>query len=438
MNRVIRRLGGIVLGGALLVATGIACSTPGEPAVSATESAASTSAAEDAAAVEAELREIAVRVSSLVDMGPAEAPPVTLIDTDELRDLVDALLGDPDAAASLESDEQLFKILGLIPADVDYADLNREMLVDGVAGLYVPERQALYVRMFGRFSATEEAVAAHEFMHYVQDMNFDLERMQDEAGSDRDRQAALSALIEGDATIVQQDYMTEHLSPAQQFGMLLGSLFVTPPPSAPLVMIRETTFAYLDGADFVAAVMSEGVSRATLYESPPVTAEQILHPERYLDGEERRPVTFTLPESALPDGWGRSSEVRLGELLLRTWLEEVGAGYGDAAAAADGWGGDSAYVLVESGEAVAVLARIEWDTRDEAMEFYSIVSAALDESRDFDPDVCATCSYAAWRGPVGILGLASDDAVPGAPTTLAIAPTVEGLDRLIVLAAATP
>jgi hypothetical protein len=39
---------------------------------------------------------------------------------------------------------------------------------------------------------------------------------------------------------------------------------------------------------------------------------------------------------------------------------------------------------------------------------------------------------------VGILGLASNDAVPGAPTTLAVAPTVGDLDRLLALAVATP
>lgn len=393
----------------------------------------STRASDDLAEVRGELDEIAQRLGELLDEDELSVPDVTLLDTDSLEVLLDELLQDPAAVEALERDEQLYRILGLTPPDLDLEAITREFFMEGVAGVYVPEREQLYVRLFGRFSAMEESTAAHEYFHYVQDRDFGLEGMQNDAAGVRDREAALSALIEGDASHVQQRYMEEYFSVAEVFGMGMGSaLASSTDTSIPLVLLRETMFAYVDGATFVGELLDRGIARGDLYASPPLTTEQVLHPEKYLAGEAGREVTIALGPGVIPEGWAASPDIGLGELLLRTWLEELGAPYSDATTAAAGWGGDASHLLTEDDEVFGLIARVEWDENLDASEFAGITSQALDAHEDYRGLACATCSFPAWEGPSGYFGLLRTDAPDGRIfVAFAVAPTTEILASLI-------
>lgn len=72
---------------------------------------------------------------------------------------------------------------------------------------------------------------------------------------------------------------------------------------------------------------------------PPLSSEEVLHPERYLGG--RRPLAWlALPDP--PAGCTRRAANRLGELGVRVWLREAGVDPAQAGAAADGWDSDRA------------------------------------------------------------------------------------------------
>jgi hypothetical protein len=100
---------------------------------------------------------------------------------------------------------------------------------------------------------------------------------------------------------------------------------------------------------------------------PPESTEQVLHPEKYFAGESPRRVRPSVPA---PPGSRLVSEGVLGELLLRTLVEEGGG------PATEGWAGDS-WRLWDVRGRTALAWRSEWETPRDAAEFHAALRARL-------------------------------------------------------------
>jgi len=131
---------------------------------------------------------------------------------------------------------------------------------------------------------------------------------------------------------------------------------------------------------FVAALKRSGgwplVNRA--YRSPPTTSEQVLHPEKYLAGEQplALQIPLALPGQRLPrlrDGSPARSvdQGSLGEVGIRTLLRVSGVPYPDRTAA--GWGADR-YALVATGSGDALVWVTAWDSEAAALRFFRAMS----------------------------------------------------------------
>ena len=95
-----------------------------------------------------------------------------------------------------------------------------------------------------------------------------------------------------------------------------------------------------------------------------------MHPEKYIQDRDD-PVVVTLPEvaSALGRKWSELDSDVFGEFSLKLYLEAF-LDESEAEGAAAGWGGDRYSFLEDStGRRVFVL-KSEWDTTDDAREFY--------------------------------------------------------------------
>ena len=108
---------------------------------------------------------------------------------------------------------------------------------------------------------------------------------------------------------------------------------------------------------------------------PPVSMEQVLHPERYFAAEPARRVT---PALAPPQGAWLLCEGTLGELLLRTLLEPGGE------RAAEGWGGDG-FRLYDAGSRTLLAWRSEWDSPADAREFSEALRARFARKASREP-----------------------------------------------------
>lgn len=263
-----------------------------------------------------------------------------------------------------------------LPAETDLRALMQAVYTEQIAGFYDSDTQSFaLVSEDDELSALEKAVYAHEFTHALQDQHYDLEALDPEENSD-DASLAVTALIEGDATLSMQQYALAHLSADELFEMLSESGDLKSPilDRAPDIIQAQLMFPYEAGLVFVQALYQDGGYEAVddAFLNPPRSTEQILHPERYLAGEQPLPVSLPPLTNTLGGGWRWVDGNVLGEFFLQRYLDQQ-VSASSAAAAADGWGGDryAVHQNEESGQIVMVMCTV-WDSEDEAAEFWDI------------------------------------------------------------------
>lgn len=264
---------------------------------------------------------------------------------------------------------------GMLPAGTDLATLASSFAAASAGATYSPfDRQVLLVSRF-----KDESLITHEYVHALQDQHYDLMKLLMARPFDFDQLGAAFALIEGDAMNVQRRFERKDLFERMtldeiariendRFGLYrkeVGALF---PP-----LLTETfIFRYRDGARFVEAVRRERRAGAfeALFSRPPVSTEQVLHPEKYFANEQ--PLRVAISEDLLTDGggWKLANSSPLGEVGIKALLMG-GLSEKAAARAAAGWGGDRAFLLENVNKERALFVwKTLWDSPQEAAEFF--------------------------------------------------------------------
>jgi hypothetical protein len=280
--------------------------------------------------------------------------------------------------------ETLYKHLLLMPEGDSLRQLQLDMLTGQVIGLYDTDDKQMYVvSADGAIGPAEEIAYAHEFTHALQDQRFDIKRFRGEDLDQSDRSLARLAVAEGDASLLMALWAQQNLTAAE-----LGEVASTIDPSSQAVLDRmpailrdPLVFPYTQGLTLALTAFTQGGGFAgvdALYDNPPASTEQVLHPEK-LEAREA-PVAVSIPDdlaARLGDGWKVSLQDTLGELLLGIVLKEGGAtATGDAAA---GWGGDRIALVEGPGGEVAVVLDTAWDTAADADEFTDAIDQTMNK-----------------------------------------------------------
>jgi hypothetical protein len=134
--------------------------------------------------------------------------------------------------------------------------------------------------------------------------------------------------------------------------------------SAPSIISETMTFPYLRGMVFCARLANEGGWKAVdeAYKNPPVSTEQILHPEKFR-AKPDFPMLIDLGELRPGPPWKEVGRNVLGELQTQVMLGRQGA------SAAAGWDGDRYAVFEGSSGKLGLVWFSTWDTEDDAREF---------------------------------------------------------------------
>ena len=168
-------------------------------------------------------------------------------------------------------------------------------------------------------------------------------------------------------------------------------------------LVRVLTFPIQQGVGFARGLFLKagwaGVDQA--YADPPISTEQILHPERYPNDKPRPPELPDLAPSLGPE-WTTDDAGVLGEWRTLLVLEAF-LGSDETALAASGWDGDQ-YALLSSPEdsRTALILLTRWDTVRDAHEF-SGAFRTYGENR-FGPSRRAGTSLT-WTTPSGVVVL---------------------------------
>lgn len=333
--------------------------------------------------------QIAHQVETLRGLSPRAEVPLNFLDEHEMKAILRWLHDERAPGATVSEAAQPYTTLGLLP------DATLEPYTPQAAGIYVPEQGQLYVATHRpESSADAQALLAHAYVHALQDQHFDLEAVESRATT-TDGALAIQALIEGDATLLTALYGYEN--PTEADWAHLTDLIVQaerlsrPVSSSPReqengnvlgqdeVWDRLLRFPNWEGRIFAEALFQDGdwekINRA--YTTPPRSTEQVLHPERYLDGPDY-PTNVVVPrlDAALDEDWTMSLEDTVGEFIIGLYLNQT-LPEERAWQGAEGWDGDK-FIIWENEDGRRVLVwRTIWDDTTEAAEFERALSALI-------------------------------------------------------------
>jgi hypothetical protein len=283
--------------------------------------------------------------------------------------------GEGSPARSSAAREAFWHAFGLVPNNESADAKLPPLLSKGIAGLFDARARTIWIRRDEKHRERARAWAlVHEVEHSLQDPAL-LERADRLEG---DEGLALRGLLEGDADVTSaafvhsrtpsMDHWLAELMALDRERCMDPKTFEGVPPLAR----RQWLFPYIEGTRFVGAMYRAGgyalVNR--VFERPPTSTEQVIHPEKYLAGEQPVPVS----DPVAPEGYSRVAAGTMGELRTRGLLEQCERTPEDDAAPL-GWGGDAFAVVSDSSSALAVLWSTIWDDEAAAARFEKRIGA---------------------------------------------------------------
>lgn len=383
---------------------------------------------------QAEFDRIETEMEQIRDLQFQESLDISVQSRDELREWLLELIENEYPAEEQERDERVMVLFGFIEPGTDLGQLQIDLLGEQVAGYYDPETKAMVVVSTGTaegLSASDEVTFAHEAVHALQDQNFDLMELQDVAvGGADDQYLAISALIEGDASLGQVLYIVEY--PRLLLGLQadLADLDTSVLDDASPYISGTLLFPYEQGLTFVTELHDQGgwdlVNQA--WENPPQSTEQILHPEKYLAGEAPIPITVNDPLPVLGDEWEVIEINTMGEFVTRLFLDTGEVRPETAVSAAEGWGGDQFVVMGDETD-TALVWSTEWDSEEDAQEFFDVL--VVHETKRFNAQNSVSGQTVTFEGKDATgQDIAGEIRIEGAAVTYVLAPDAETVGAL--------
>jgi hypothetical protein len=337
-----------------------------------------------------------------------QADPSIKVDYLTRDELEDRMLEDfkkENPEEEIDDAERIMIMLGFIEPDLDLEDFYVALLTEQIAGFYDQEDDELYLISESQsMSAMDQYTMSHEFVHYLQDQNFDLMRPPfhdpDDVAVETDDDASFAAtcLVEGDAMLASENWLTKYMDPEDMLSMQSesGDYSTEVLDSAPPYIYESLLFPYMEGAEFVREVYEKGgwdaIDKA--YSEPPSSTEQIYHPEKYLKGEKAVEVELEDISSQLGDDWTLDYENVLGEFDIYQLFSPYFNDIDDVETAAAGWGGNR-YQYYSNGEGDELLVqKYAWDSEQDAQEFASAYTQYVSDR--FGEEVKKEASIGAW------------------------------------------
>jgi hypothetical protein len=334
-----------------------------------------------AAALTHKIMEAVARARSLKITGEVQ---VEVKRRSEIREIARDSMYEHNTPAQIQLFTRIEASLGVLPLGSNGEQILLDMLETGVMGVYEPKNKTLLIGTHVAESMLD-MVVGHEIAHGLQDMHFDLKKLQKPIRGDSDAESARTYLVEGDAQAAYLAWVSGERGLASiddAVFLATGNQALDLADLAPYpVLARSLQLPYADGAATVARLVRERGWSAVdaLYADLPTTTEQMLHLDKLLARE--APHRVTVNDTALTPqlpGHRVVWQDNIGEASFLAMLADVEPAP-VARAAAAGWGGDR-YIALDTeppGVAPLCVGLVAFDSDADAAEFEPVFTAYL-------------------------------------------------------------
>jgi hypothetical protein len=335
--------------------------------------------------------EVLAQMSKILSLPIKEPLKKTLRSKQEVRDYLIREDKEDKKDAERYADDKTLEAFGLIPKGFPLDSFMLDVLTDQVAGLYDPKAKEFYIADWIPVDE-QRTVMSHELTHALEDQSFHIDSWIKAARPNDDAELARDAVSEGSAMAAMVDYemLDQKVSvrdvPDVTLLIRAGALSeMDKDPNlakAPLYIRDELLFPYLAGTGFTQEFLKAHTGWQDLhliFQNPPVSTQQILHPDLYMHGV--KPEVVALPEwkAVVPDDWKLLEENTMGEFgveeILKQFLDE-----NRAELLAPAWKGDR-YAVFEDAKTktTPLVFRLALDNADDAAHFFGQYSEALEQ-----------------------------------------------------------
>ena len=317
--------------------------------------------------------------------------PQARMTRDQLRVYFEKRLRDSAKPEQTRLEELTLKKLGLVPADFDLSKSVLDLLSEQAAAFY-DYHSAKMVMLDDGSDAMEQMALVHELAHALADQHFKIEKFLGKVADQDEATLARQAVVEGQAQWLMSEYMARQMGQSLLTSPALANLLaggVDPSgqfpvyDQAPLYLRESLLFPYSAGMQFQQAVVAKlgPAGFARVFEKPPTSSREILHPALYLDpGSEAVPLLTTAPDIADgPDSkkaWKEVAEGVVGEFDHRVLLRLYAL---DAMPLAADWRAGR-YRLWENRrtKSVALTYAARWGSNDTAQRYFAAYRRVLE------------------------------------------------------------
>lgn len=332
--------------------------------------------------------EVLAEMSKLLSLPVREPLKRSVRGKDEIRAYLVRNMHEDQDSAKLHADVRTLELLGLLPKDYPLEQKLIDLLTQQIAGVYDAKGREFFIAA-STPPAEQRVVMAHELTHALEDQSFHIQQWTKAVKGNDDAQFARDAVLEGSAMVAMMDYLLRDAAPSlRDLGsfdpaLLLGGADDSPDLNGvPLVLKDQLLFPYLAGAAFSAkALEAHGgwTGLHYIFEKPPASTQQIMHPDLYLRGVQPEAVELPRMNGVVPRGWKKLDENIMGEFGMNQAIKQfLGKARADELAAL--WAGDRYAVYEQSSQSRAMLVlRMRVAGEAEASRFFSGYSELLEK-----------------------------------------------------------
>jgi hypothetical protein len=259
------------------------------------------------------------------------------ISKERLHNFVEARLKEEVKPEDIRIEQLTLRMFGLIPEGFDLRKTTIDLVTEQAAAFYDYNRKRLYVLDTEDDETERRVTLAHELAHALADQRFSLKKYMNAGITSDDASTARQAVVEGQATWLMWAFLAAREgkvagvpgamvdmaskvadgSQDSQFPVLSG---------APLYMRESMMFPYTKGLIFQDELFKKKGQQSftDVFQHPPASTQQILHPDVYEKGT--KPADVQLAAIFQPKKYRVVAEGSVGELdhhvLLSQFVDE--------------------------------------------------------------------------------------------------------------------